>query len=126
MSTFHGMCFIPKLFLNESVFIGGDDGATMEILTTNPYCKGVGLLNNKMFWNPDLKLAQKIIDSGYGSLDEFRFFVGKMKWNNSLWQNIQERNLYSVLMTKQNNSASSSCLAKQIWSYHKSGNNESL
>merc|ERR1719242_1461658 len=98
----------------------------MEILTTNPYCKGVALMNGKLFWNPDLKLAQKIIDSGYGSVNEFRFFHGKIKWNNHLWANIQERNLYTVLMTRQNDSSSSSFLAKQIWAYHKEGNKESL
>ena len=73
ISTFHGTQAVPDTFLNNPLFVGGDDLSTIEILTINPYCKGIGIMNNKIFWNPDLKIADRIIQSGYGSIDQFRF-----------------------------------------------------
>ena len=46
------------------------------------------------------------------------FYNGKMKWNNNLWNNIQDRNLYGFILTQNNNSASFTTLAKQVWAYH--------
>eukprot|EP01084_Bolivina_argentea_P304188 525274_1 len=117
LSTFHGTQTIPDTFYENNVFIGGDDLSTIEILTNNPYCKGVGIMNNKLFWNPDLLIADRIIQSGYGTPDQFRFFKGKMKWNSDLWNNIQDRNLYTLLSTSLNTSSSWNQLTKQIWSY---------
>ena len=117
IETSHGTQSIPDMFYQNQLFLGGDDTSTVEVITSNPHCKGVALMNNKLFWNPDLRIAERIIEAGYGSLDQFRFYRGRMKWDGELIQNISERNLYAFVSTRNNQQSTWRALARGIWTY---------
>ena len=126
IATSHGTQSVPDLFHRNQLFLGGDELSTVEVITSNPHCKGVGLMNNKLFWNPNLRIAERIIESGYGTPDQFRFYRGRMVWDSGLVDNIQQRNLYAFVSTKNNMLSSWKTLAKMIWNHPTNQNGDSL
>jgi len=119
IETSHGTQPLPDIFRDHQLFIGGDDTSTIEVVTSNPYCKGVGLMGNRLFWNPNLRIAEKMIESNLGSVDQFRFFRGVMSWDSDSMDNVFERNLYALVMAM--DTATRVKTAKQIWSNQQDG-----
>lgn len=95
VQTHHGIAEVPELFHSNPIFFGGDDSSTVEVLTTSRFCRGVSLFNGRLFWNPDLKTAAALIRAGHCDISDFKFFYGKVKWDYQLWENIQNRNIFS-------------------------------
>ena len=103
IKTSHGNLIVPQVFHDEPLYFGGDQIETTEVLTTSKFCKGTPIMGAKLFWNPDLKAAKKMIEAGHAEMNQFRFFQGKMSWNQELFENIcSQRNVYSAFATKSN------------------------
>ena len=101
INTTHRLnCYIPKIFHEHELFYGGDNTDTIEIISKNPYCGGISVLNGTMFWNPDMTRTEKLINAGHAKPDEFKFYYGKLLWNDILFNNIESRNLYNICLMK--------------------------
>lgn len=97
LKTTHGFLTVPRMFHDRPVYIGGDTVDQAAVLTTSKFCKGIPVMNGNLFLNPDLTVAKRMIEAGHASIDEFRFFSGKMAWNADLFRNVhRHRNMYAT------------------------------
>lgn len=116
ITTSHGRIFVPKIFHNQPLYIGGDSTSTTEILTTSRVCKGKPILNGRWFWNPDLVTAQRMINAGFATVEDFKFFQGCMKWSEPLWNTIKDENMFAAFVLRKTSEKNSMQeFLKMLW-----------
>ena len=117
LKTSHGFLTVPRMFHDSQVYIGGDSVEDAAVLTTSKFCKGIPVMNGNLFLNPDLTVAKRMVEAGHATIDEFRFFFGKMTWNSELFRNVhRHRNMYAPFELKKSTSTQDiKSLLNAIW-----------
>eukprot|EP01084_Bolivina_argentea_P005202 9832_1 len=117
ITTTHGNLLVPEIFYDLPLYFGGDCMDTVDVLTTCKFVKGLPIMGGKLHWNPDLISAERMIKAGHATVNDFKFFKGKMMWNVDLFENIfHHRNVYSAFGVKKNLNVTPVChLLEAVW-----------